>query len=331
MDELSIWNVTTGQPQGFRRGKLILETSLEDWIERDPSLVQQGLVIVGRQLQTTAGVIDLLGIDSSGRWVVVEIKQGGLRKDTIAQVRSYAACIAEMDEDQLITSMDAYLKARKTDTQSLLAAHHIDDQIVFDRREVMIVIVGTGHDQPPEPLTKALLYQDNPIQVLSFDLFENDAGEQILVRKGVQPDVIRPVVTKPAKKTPPPLKHWPLTPAIERLFRIAAENGIGDDFRLFHETAIRHGMYPRTYRWSIMYTPPQNKTRCLICVWAKREKPREVVVYISSEAFAEFYPIPEKEVTEILGANHWERFPQGKVDVLASGLDALFEKISGNY
>src|SRR5262249_46054408 len=149
--------------------------------------------------------------------------------------------------------------------------HQIDDQIVFRNREVVIVIVGTGNDQPLEPLSKALSFNDNPIQVLRFDLFEHDSGEQILVRQAVQLDVVSPPPQAKAKKMPPPIKHWPTTPAIERLLKLAVENGVGDDFRLIHETAIRHGLYPRTYRWSIMYAPPQNRTRCLICVWSKKE------------------------------------------------------------
>jgi len=327
MDEITQLKIPTGIPRNFHE----LEKHLETWIERDPSLVQDGLVMVGRQMQTTAGLIDLLGIDPAGRWVVIEIIKGGIRKETITQVKSYAACISEMDEDELITRMDAYLKPYKTDTQTLLTTHQIDDHIVFEKREVVIWIVGIGHDQPIEPLSKALSsFRDNPIQVFLFDLSES-ANEQILIRKAVQPDVLGSSTTPKAKKVRPPLKHWPLTPAIERLLRIAAENGIGDDFRLIHETAIRHGMYPRTYRWSIMYTPPQNRTRCLICVWAKREKSHEVVVYIASEAFAEFYPIQAQEVAQILDASHWDRIPQGKADNFAAALDTLFEKISSNY
>lgn len=330
MDEINLSKIPLGKSQQAQRGKPTIEKSLADWIERDPSLVQDGLLIVGRQMHTEAGDIDLLGIDPAGRWVVTVMRPGGIRRETILKAVDFADCIARMDEDELITGMDSYLKPHHTDTQTLLAAHQIDDEIVFRKRDTVIVVIGTGADQQLEPFTKSASLKNRPIHLLSFDIVQNDAGESILTRKVIEFEVVNaPKTAKP--KTAPPFKHWPMTPAIERLLKIAADNGIGDDFRQIHEASIKHGMYPRTYRWSIMYTPPQNKTRVLICVWSKKDKSEEVVVYVSAEAFAEFYPILKTEVEAIMGAKSWQRIPQGKADIFAANLDALFEKISANY
>jgi hypothetical protein len=330
MDEINLSKIPLGKSQQSQRGKPTLEKSLADWIERDPGLVQDGLLIVGRQMHTEAGDIDLLGIDPAGRWVVTVIRPGGIRRETILKAVDYADCIGRMDEDELITGMDNYLKPHHTDTPTLLAAHQIDDEIVFRKRDTVIVVIGTGADQQLEPFAKFPSLKDRPIHLLSFEVVENDAGESILTRKVIELELVNAPKTAKAK-TAPPFKHWPMTPAIERLLKIAADNGIGDDFRLIHEASIKHGMYPRTYRWSIMYAPPQNKTRVLICAWAKREKASGVVVYIASEAFAEFYPIQEQEVVQILGTNHWSRIPLGHADTFATALNTLFDKISSNY
>ena len=53
-----------------------IERSLEDWIEQDPSLLEQGMSIIGRQFGTEAGSIDLLGIDAHNRLIVIELKSG---------------------------------------------------------------------------------------------------------------------------------------------------------------------------------------------------------------------------------------------------------------
>jgi hypothetical protein len=328
MDEINLSKIPLGKAQ---RGKPSIEKSLVDWVERDPSLVQDGLLIVGRQIHTEAGDIDLLGIDPAGRWVVTVMRTGGIRRETILKAVDYADCIARMDEDELITNMDSYLKPHHTDTQTLLAAHQINDEIVFRKRDTVIVVIGTGADQQLEPFAKSSPLKDRPIHLLSFDVVQNDAGEWILRRKVIEFEVVN--APKTAKqKAAPPFKHWPMTPAIERLLRIAADNGIGDDFRLIHEASIKQGMYPRTYRWSIMYAPPQMRTRCLICLWSKREKGEKTgtVVYIASEAFAEFYSIQAQEVVQILGANHWERIPQGQAAIFAQAIDRLFQRISEN-
>src|SRR5262245_41286844 len=117
MDDITLWNVTAETPQRFQRGQIALESSLEAWIEREPSLVLEGMVIVGRQVQTDAGSIELLGIDPMGQWVVIEIKRGGIRKETLTQAIAYASAIGKLDEDELINRIDSYLKPRKTDTQ----------------------------------------------------------------------------------------------------------------------------------------------------------------------------------------------------------------------
>ena len=47
MHDIKTWNLPTGS-------KGSLETSLADWIERDPSLVADGLLIAARDLPTEA-------------------------------------------------------------------------------------------------------------------------------------------------------------------------------------------------------------------------------------------------------------------------------------
>ena len=59
MRQMLLWQVTDETPQKLTRGGIDLEAHLEDSIERDPSLLQSGLTIVGRQIS--------LAIQRSGR------------------------------------------------------------------------------------------------------------------------------------------------------------------------------------------------------------------------------------------------------------------------
>ncbi len=48
---------------------------LESWVASDSSLVGPELRIIGRQVHTASGALDLLGIDRSGNLVVIELKR----------------------------------------------------------------------------------------------------------------------------------------------------------------------------------------------------------------------------------------------------------------
>ena len=89
-----------------------MEQNLEDWIEREPGLLQTGLTIVGRQVGLESGRLDLLALDPQGHWVVIEIKSGDLRREAVAQVLDYASCIATMPHDELRQKVNEYLNQR---------------------------------------------------------------------------------------------------------------------------------------------------------------------------------------------------------------------------
>ena len=71
-----------------------LETlDLEAWIAWDPTIVRAGLRIIGRQVISRSGPIDLLAIDQSGDLVVIELKRDKLpgmclRKPSITRLMS---------------------------------------------------------------------------------------------------------------------------------------------------------------------------------------------------------------------------------------------------
>jgi hypothetical protein len=114
-----------------------------------------------------------------------------------------------------------------------------------------------------------------------------------------------------------------------RLFELADQNGVGQEFRCVYEQSPRYGFYPRLYKWSIMYTPPQNKTRVLL--WARVQPRRgKFHLYVASTAFAEFYPVPRYEAVRILGYNHHYALNLDDLKLFFAQLDELFKLIEAN-
>jgi hypothetical protein len=323
MSEVGIWNVTGDVPHRYKRGEINLEKQLETWIAEDPTLIESGLQIVGRQLQLEAGVMDLLGIDRLGRWAIIEIKKGNVRRETFTQAIDYAACMSidEMSPDELSATVAKYLTERGTTLEAFFKQTQLDDS-VFEERDITIYVVGTGRDQNLERMTKFLKGSGIQINVVNFEVFENKAGERIILSKLTEIDTEPPALTKKSSLRP-------RNPQIDKLHNLADQNGIGETFRLIHEAALEHGLYPRTYKWSIMYTPPTNRTRVLLCSWAVPRK-EGLALYISTRQFAEFYPISEREAVQFLGENRYEHFSPKTVLPFMKALDKLFKQIAKN-
>ncbi len=80
------------------------ERRLEQWIVDNPFLIseEEDILIIGRQLRTDQGkILDLLGVDSSGNTVVVEIKRGRTPRDVVAQAMEYAGWVQKLDREKL--------------------------------------------------------------------------------------------------------------------------------------------------------------------------------------------------------------------------------------
>ena len=60
------------------------EQDLEELFVASPDLLMDGLTLIGRQVSTDRGPLDLLGIDADGRLVVFELKRGTLTRDAVA-------------------------------------------------------------------------------------------------------------------------------------------------------------------------------------------------------------------------------------------------------
>jgi len=112
---LAAWQIKDDGPQRLSMGALALEKDFEEWIEKDPRLLDAGLTVIARQLNVAGvGKIDLLCVDPQGRATVVEIKRGQLSRETIAQALDYASAVAVLPAASLQERIVQYLGAEET-------------------------------------------------------------------------------------------------------------------------------------------------------------------------------------------------------------------------
>ena len=74
---------------------IILEKNLEKIVRENPEEVEPGLVWEKEQLVTKAGRLDLLGRDTNGNYVVVELKRAQGTDQVVGQILRYMGCLTK--------------------------------------------------------------------------------------------------------------------------------------------------------------------------------------------------------------------------------------------
>jgi len=310
---IGIWQISEDRPSPLKICSIDIEKSLEDWIEDDPSLLQSGLTIVGRQVPIDAGRVDLLALDPQGRWVVIEIKRGQLRREAVAQVIDYASSVSTMTPDELSSKTNDYLREHGITINSLLEERSALDAIEPNNRDLVLIIAGVGKQPGLERIIDFLANQYQlPISVVSFESFEGPDGSRLLVRELSEPDY-----TVPEKESK--------IHTVEKVCNLADSVGVGKSFRTILNFGQVLGLYPRPYKKSIMYTPPFQRNRMLFTVWAEKRN-NGLRLYASPKEFAEFYPVSEDEAATALQLvnSGWQEMNEREVERFIEGLRNLF-------
>jgi Holliday junction resolvase-like predicted endonuclease len=81
--------------RGLFEGNLSSERDWEEYLVNNLDQLEQGLGFLGRQVETDVGRIDILAKDSSGNFVVIELKVGEADDSAVGQVSRYAGWYAK--------------------------------------------------------------------------------------------------------------------------------------------------------------------------------------------------------------------------------------------
>lgn len=95
-----------------------LERLVEDWLEKNPSKLEEGLKLCaqGRQFPAGGGRIDLLCADKDGKYVVVEIKRWKADDRTVGQILNYMAWVRSN-------------LAKGAEVRGLVVSHDVDERL----------------------------------------------------------------------------------------------------------------------------------------------------------------------------------------------------------
>jgi len=244
MQKIKIWQVTKTD-DGQRKvasleevGDAQAEDLLEGLLVQEPDMLMPNLKLVGRQLGTSGGPLDLLGVDEEGRLVVFELKRGTLRREAVAQVIDYAAQLHGMDADEL----SEHIAERSgnggipkiEDFQEWYGENFPNEEADFAQLP-RLALVGLGADDATRAMVSFLAESGVDITLITFYGFRR--GENFLLARQVEVE----------SSGPTPGGTWPTKADKLRALRTNAEKfgfwEMLEDIRNVVEDSTERTMY----------------------------------------------------------------------------------------
>jgi len=196
------------------------EAELESWIIKEPRLLGENLLIVAKQLDIPGvGRLDLLGLDASGKLVVVELKRDIATREAVAQALDYASWLDSASEEQVRVPAEAYLKEDLEDAYQ----SRFDGQLPkLSPSNHRIIVVAARPDDSTQRIIEYLAERHQmEINGVFFTFWKLSGGAEILVRTVLVPEAQGP--------TDPPV------PRVDeaKLLKNAAERGVAELVKVF--------------------------------------------------------------------------------------------------
>ena len=183
MDEVMMWTIEGTQASEVKPTSGISEKQLEEILVKNPKLLMPHLTLVGRQMETGSGPLDLLGVNRrDGRLVVFELKGGTPSREAIAQIIDYASCLEEMDLDTLVKRISDKSGAHGIDDFEKWYTENSWVEDLESLRPLRMFLVGLGVDDTTERMVNFLSNRNVDISLLTFYGFTYE-GKTLLVRQ----------------------------------------------------------------------------------------------------------------------------------------------------
>lgn len=158
------------------------ERLLEDTLVNSPDMMDEGLRLIGRQVSTESGPLDLLGVDANGQLVVFELKRGRLQRDSVAQIIDYASYLDNLGDGELLDLLTRSSKSLGIESFGDWYAKEFESKDLSSLRPVQITLVGLGVDPTTDRMVRYLANGGMSISLLTFRGYHHN-GQTLLARQ----------------------------------------------------------------------------------------------------------------------------------------------------
>lgn len=306
--DVKIWKIIDGDTlKEIPKPKLDLEERLENWLEKDISIISNDLLVIGRQIETDfGGFIDLLCVDYNGDIIIVELKRDKTPREITAQILDYASWVNDLSNEKITEIANKYLgekgpfedafkKKFKTDVPDTLNEHH------------KMLIVASEIDSSSERIMKYLSDSYGVgINALTFQYFRDDEREFLARVFLIEPSEVeyKTKIRVASKRKVPPLSY-------EELQEIADKNSVGDIYRRIAEGITKFFDYSGTTRSTIAFIGITDEGRRTIfsLIPGESDPSNGVRFQVYIDRFSEYFGINKEDALRMLPSKSSEYEP----------------------
>lgn len=211
--EIRTWQIHEGKLQPLESA---LKTEgrtepydLEPWIESRPEIVGPDLLVIGRQVSTKSGPIDLLGIDKSGNSVIIELKRDELPREVLAQAIDYASDVSSWTVERLSEVCAGYLK-KPLEIAFNEAFPDVDAETININSAQRILLVGFSIESSLERMIEWLSEQYGVnVNAIVLHYVKTRSGDELLTRTSVISEEVELERSRKQKKFEIPMSDDP--------------------------------------------------------------------------------------------------------------------------
>lgn len=191
MEDIKLWQLEGSRATPLAsNNRLESEQLFEETLVENPSLLIEGLTLVGRQTPTDGGPLDLLGVAEDGKLTVFELKRGTLNRDAVGQILDYASHLDEMDLEELVARIEKGLGRHGIEEIEGFREWYEGQFDDLERlKPLRLFLVGLGVDATTERMVRFLAENSAmDISLLTFHGFDQDGrtllAKQVEVKSG---------------------------------------------------------------------------------------------------------------------------------------------------
>jgi len=175
--EIRVWEVINGdQLHEIPKTSLSKEEKIEEWIEKDISIISEDFLVIGRQVETDfKGYIDLLCIDQNSDLVIIELKKEKTTREIVGQILDYASWVKDLSSERVMEIANRYFASRGLESINAVFEKKFGEKMQETLNNAhRLFIVSSELDGSTEREINYLSSYGIGINALSFQYFQKE-------------------------------------------------------------------------------------------------------------------------------------------------------------